>query len=67
MEYEEESVHNVLTTAHNAVISMPKKVKDNVVHVMTVPVITLPSAAPKNPVANPPGALPRAANTLVIK
>ena len=37
MEYEEESVHNVPTAAHNAVVSMAKKVKDNVLHVMTTP------------------------------
>ena len=35
MEYEEESVHNVLTAAHNAVVSMAKKVEDNVLCVMT--------------------------------
>ena len=67
MEYEEESVHNVLTAAQNAIVSMAKKVKDNVLHVMTVPVITPPSAMPKIPEANPPGVLPKVPNALVIK
>ena len=39
MEYEEELVHNVLTAAQNAIVSIAKKVKDNVLHVMTVLVI----------------------------
>ena len=30
MEYEEELVHNVLTAAWNTIISVAKKVKDNV-------------------------------------
>ena len=67
MEYEEESVHNVLTAARNAVVSMAKKVEDNVLHVMTAPVITPPSAAPNSPEADPLGVLPKAPNTLVIK
>ena len=67
MEYEEESVHNVLTAARNAVVSMAKKVEDNVLHVMTAPVITPPSAALSTPEADPPGVLPKAPNALVIK
>ena len=67
MEYEEELVHNTPTAARNAIVSMAKKVKDNVLRVMTVPVVTLPSAAPKTPEANPLGILPKAPNTLVIK
>ena len=67
MEYEEKSVHNVPTTAHNTVVSMAKKVEDNVLHVMTVPVIMPPSAMPKSLVTNPPSTLLRALNTLVIK
>ena len=35
MEYEEESVHNVLTAAQNAIVSIAKKVKDNILHMMT--------------------------------
>ena len=67
MEYKEESVPNVLTAARNAITSIAKKVEDNVLHVMTTPVITPPSAMPKNPVANPLGTLPRVPNALVIK
>ena len=33
MEYEEESVHNVPTAASNAIVSVAKKVEDNVLHV----------------------------------
>ena len=67
MEYEEELVHNALTAAHNAVVSVAKKVKDNVLCVMTAPVVTPPSAVPKTPEANPPGILPKAPNALIIK
>ena len=67
MEYEEELVHNTLTAARNAVVSVAKKVEDNVLHVMTAPVVTPPSAAPSTPGADPPGVLPKAPNALVIK
>ena len=67
MEYEEELVHNVLTAAHNAVVSVAKKVEDNVLCVMTTPVVTPPSASPKIPEANPPGILPKGPNALIIK
>ena len=67
MEYEEESVHNTPMAARNAVVSMAKKVEDNVLRVMTAPVVMLPSAVPKTPEANPPGILPKAPNALVIK
>ena len=67
MEYEEESVHNALMAARNAVVSMAKKVEDNVLRVMTAPVVTPPSAAPTTPEADPPGILPKAPNALVIK
>ena len=67
MEYEEESVHNMLMAAHNTVVSVAKQVEDNVVRVMTAPVVTPPSAAPKTPEASPPGILPKAPNALVIK
>ena len=46
MEYEEELVHNMLTAARNAVVSIAKKVKDNILRVMTVLVIMLLSAKP---------------------
>ena len=67
MEYEEESVHNVPMAARNAVVSVAKKVEDNVLCVMTALVITLPSTAAKTPEANPLGVLPKAPNALVIK
>ena len=67
MEYEEESVHNAWTAAHNAAVSVAKKVEDNVLRVMTALVIMPPSAMPKTPEANPPGILPKVPNTLVIK
>ena len=60
-------MHNVPTAARNAVVSVAKKVEDNVLRVMTVPVVTPPSAAPTTPEANPPGVLPKAPNALVIK
>ena len=67
MEYEEESVHNTPTAAHNTVVSIAKKVEDNVLHVMTAPVITPPSATPNTPEADPLGVLPKAPSALVIK
>ena len=67
MEYEEELVHNAPMAARNAVVSVAKKVEDNVLRVMTAPVITPPSAMPNTPEADPPGILPKAPNALVIK
>ena len=67
MEYEEESVHNMLRAAHNAIVSMAKKVEDNVLHVMTALVVTPPSASPNTPEADPPGVLLKAPNALVVK
>ena len=67
MEYEEESVQNMQMAAHNAIVSVAKKIEDNVLRVMTAPVIKPPSAAPKTPEANPPSILPKAPNALVIK
>ena len=67
MEYEEELVHNAPMAAHNAIVSMAKKVKDNVLCVMTGPVVTLLSTTPKTPEANPQGILPKAPNAHVIK
>ena len=67
MEYEEESVHNVLMAARNAIVSVAKKVEDNILRVMTAPVVTPPSTAPTTPEADLPGVLPKAPNALVIK
>ena len=49
MEYEEESVHNMPMAARNAVVSMAKKVEENILCVMTAPVVMPPSAMPKTP------------------
>ena len=67
MEYEEELVHNVLTAAQNAVVSIAKKVKDNVLHMMTVLVIVPQSTAQQSPAANLPHALLRVPNAFIIK
>ena len=67
MEYEEESVHNALMAAHKAIVSVAKKVEDNVLHVMTAPVVMPPSTVPNTPESNPPGVLPKAPNALAIK
>ena len=67
IEYKEVSVHNVPTAAHNAIVSVARKVEDNILHVMTVPVITLPSAALKAPATDPLSALLRVPNALIIK
>ena len=67
IEYKEESVHNVLTAAQNAIVSIAKEVKDNFLHVMTTLVIMLLSAIPQTPAAKPPRALLMAPNALVIK
>ena len=67
MEYKEESVHNLPVAAWNTIASVAKTVEDNVPYIMTPPVIVLQSAVPQNPVANPPYALLRAPNALVIK
>ena len=68
MEYEEELVHNVLTAAQNAIVSIAKKVKDNILHVMTAPVIMPvhpPCCKPQWPTHL--HALLRAPNALIIK
>ena len=67
MEYEEELVHNALAIAQNAIISVAKKVEDNIVHIMTAPIIALQPTILQNPVANPLCTLLKAPNTLVIK
>ena len=67
MENEEESVHNAPTTAQNAIVSIAKKVKDNVLHVMTTLVITLPPTVLQTPAADPLHTLLRVPNALIIK
>ena len=41
MKYEEELVHNIQAIAQNAIVSIAKKVEDNVLHMITAPVIVL--------------------------
>ena len=53
MEYEEELVHNILAATRNAIISVAKKVEDNVLHVITTPVVAPQSASPQNPAGQP--------------
>ena len=60
-------MHNTPMAARNAIVSVAKKVEDNVLRVMTVPVVTPPSAVPTTQEANPPGVLPKAPNALIIK
>ena len=67
MKYEEELVHNVPMAAWNAIVSIAKKVKDNVLHAIIASVIAPQSTMPQTPVANLPHALLRAPNTLIIK
>ena len=67
MEYEEELVHNALAIAWNTIISAAMKVEDNVLHVMTAPVIAPQPTVPQDAMANPPHALLKVPNALVIK
>ena len=67
MEYKEELVHNVLTAAQTAVVSVAKKVEDNVLHLMTVLVAMPQSTMLQTPAANPPHALLRVPITFAIK
>ena len=52
MEYKEESVNNMPTSARTATVSIAKKVEDNIFHMVSTPVITLPYHA-KNPSGQP--------------
>ena len=67
MEFEEESVHNVPTAAQNAMVSVAKKFEDNILCVMTTPVIMPPSTMLKVQAANLLSALLRVPNALIIK
>ena len=57
----------MLTAALNAVVSIAKKVEDNILHMMTALVITPLSAMLQTLVANPLSALLRVPNALIIK
>ena len=39
MEYKEELVHNALLIAQNTIVLVAQKVEDNVLHVITAPVV----------------------------
>ena len=66
MKYEE-LVHNLQAIAQNTIISMAKEVEDNILHMIIAPIIVLQPAVLQNPVTNPPWALYKAPNALVIK
>ena len=53
MEYEEQLVHNIPAVAQNAIMSIDKKVNDNILHIMTGPIIVPQPAALQNPVGQP--------------
>ena len=67
MEFSEELVHNVPAVAQNTIMSVAKKVKDNVLCMMTALVIAQHLATLQNPVVNPQFALLKVPNTLVIE
>ena len=67
MEYEKDLVHNVLTAARNTIVSVVKKVEDNILHMMNALDVMPPSTALKTPEASLLGVLPKVPNALVIK
>ena len=67
MEYMEKSVYNAPAIAQNTVTWVAKKVEDNVMRVMTTPIIALQSATLQDPAANPPHALLKVHNAIVFK
>ena len=67
IEYEEELVHNVPVVSQNSIMFVPKKVEDNVLHMMTTTVIAPQPTLPSNPAANPLCTLLKVPNALVIK
>ena len=60
-------MHNVPAITWNAIVSVAKKVEDNILHIITAPIVMQQPAALQDPVANPPSALLKAPNTLIIK
>ena len=59
--------HNVPAGAWNTIVSLAKKVGDNILHMMTIMVIVPQTTTLKNPAANPLHALLGVPNALVIK
>ena len=46
IEYKEESVHDILAIAQNAIVLVAKKVEGNILHMMTAPVAMPQPTAP---------------------
>ena len=67
IEYKKQLVHYASAVAQNTVVSVVSKSKDNIISVMIMLVIVLQLAFLYNPVANPPHALLRVPNSLIIK
>ena len=67
MEYEEELVHNVLMAAQNAIVSIAREVKGNILYMMTALVIAPQPTVLQTPAATPLHTLLRVPNALVIK
>ena len=60
-------MHNVPAIAWNAVVSIAQKVEDNILWVLTPPVIILPPITLSNPAASPLHILLKAPYALIIK
>ena len=60
-------MHNAPTVAQNTMVSVARKVEDNILRVMATPVIAPQHATPPNPVTNPLYALLKVLSALVIK
>ena len=60
-------VHKVLAIAQNAIMSVAKKVKDNIIHMINATVIMMQPTVLENPVAYLPCTLLKVPNGLVIK
>ena len=67
MEYKEDSVCNVPMAARSNIVSIAKKVEDNILHVMTALVIAPQSAMLQTPAANQPHTVLRVPNAFIIK
>ena len=67
MEYKEALVDNAPTISQNAMVSKAQKVEDNVLQMMTMPVIALQPTVPSNLVPNLPCTLFNGPNALIFK
>ena len=66
-DYKEELVDNALAIAQSTIVSVAKKVEDNVLCMMTTPVFVPQPTVLQNPAANLPCALLKAPNALSTK